>query len=392
MPDSARGIEFLAHSDQGGHPDGVQVMVHRGYAYVGHNFSGGFSVIDVRDPKKPGAAVFVAAPANTRSIHLQTHGDLLLIVNAQGPFISNADREAGNFAAGLRVFDISQPMRPREMAFMPVAGQGLHRIWYVGGKYAYVSANLDGYTDNILMIVDMSDPQRPTEVSRWWLPGMWKDGGEQPAWKGDRRYALHHAIIAGNIAYGSWRDGGLTVLDVNDPVSPRLLAHRNWSPPFGGGTHTSLPLPERGLCVVLDEAIGDNCSDQLKYTWVVDVREPANPVTVATFPTPNEVDYCQKGSRFGPHNAHENRPGSFQSDELIFVTYQNAGVRVVDIRDSMRPEEVAHYVPGAPERMVDPRPGRPKVVQSTDVFVDKNGIMYLTDTNGGLDILEYKGG
>jgi len=383
MPDSARGIDFIGHSDQGGRLDGVQVMVQRGFAYVGHTFSGGFSIIDVGDSKKPKASGFVAAPPNTRSLHLQTHDDLLLAINAQDPLSSNGGQQDRNYTAGLRVFDISKPGQPQEIGFMPVEGQGVHRIWYVGGRYAYVSATLDGFTDTIFMIVDLSDPQRPFEVSRWWLPGMWRDGGESPSWEDNRRYALHHAIVAGDIAYASWRDGGLTLLDVGDPSFPRLLAHLNWCPPFGGGTHTSLPLADRGLCVVLDEAMGDN--------WVVDVREPTNPVTVSTFPTPGEVDYCQKGGRFGPHNAHENRPGSLQSDELIFVTYQNAGVRVFDIRDSMRPEEVAHYVPGRPQRMVDPRPGRPQVIQSADVFVDSDGIMYLTDTNAGLNILEYKG-
>jgi hypothetical protein len=41
----ARNIRFVAHSDQGGRPDGVQIMVHRGYAYIGHMFSGGFTVM-----------------------------------------------------------------------------------------------------------------------------------------------------------------------------------------------------------------------------------------------------------------------------------------------------------------------------------------------------------
>lgn len=40
--------------------------------------------------------------------------------------------------------------------------------------------------------------------------------GEQPNWPEGKRYALHHAIIAGDTAYGSWRDGGLTLLDVKD--------------------------------------------------------------------------------------------------------------------------------------------------------------------------------
>ena len=83
MPDSALGIDFIAQSDQGGRPDGVQVMVHRGYAYIGHTFSGGFSIVDVRDPKNLNAVGFVAAPPNTRSLHLRTHDALLLAINAQ---------------------------------------------------------------------------------------------------------------------------------------------------------------------------------------------------------------------------------------------------------------------------------------------------------------------
>ena len=61
-PDYARNMRVVGHTDQGGRPDGVQVMVHRGFAFVGHMFSKGFSVIDVRDPKKPRAANYIAAP------------------------------------------------------------------------------------------------------------------------------------------------------------------------------------------------------------------------------------------------------------------------------------------------------------------------------------------
>ena len=50
--DSAKNISFVAYSDQGGRPDGVQVIVHKGFAYVGHMFSDGFSVLDVTDPDR----------------------------------------------------------------------------------------------------------------------------------------------------------------------------------------------------------------------------------------------------------------------------------------------------------------------------------------------------
>jgi hypothetical protein len=141
--------------------------------------------------------------------------------------------------------------------------------------------------------------------------------------------------------------------------------------------------------VVLDEAVLDHQEDGLKLIWVFDNRNATNPVSISTFPTPTETNYVAKGGHFGPHNIHENRPGSFVSSELIFATYQNAGVRVFAIRDPYRPQEVGAWVPPAPARMVDTRPNRARVIQSADVFVDRNGLIYSTDYNAGLFILEY---
>jgi hypothetical protein len=38
VPDHARNMRIVGHTDQGGRPDAVQVMVERGFAYVGHMF------------------------------------------------------------------------------------------------------------------------------------------------------------------------------------------------------------------------------------------------------------------------------------------------------------------------------------------------------------------
>ena len=256
---------------------------------------------------------------------------------------------------------------------------------------AYVSALLDGFTDYIFLTVDMSDPAHPREAGRYWLPGMNTAAGETPNWAPSRRYGLHHAIIDGDTAYGAWRDAGLVMLDVADRAAPKLITHRNWSPPFGGGTHNCLPLPDRDLLIVLDEAVLDHQEDGLKLIWVFDIRHKDNPVSIATFPTPNEGDYIGKGGHFGPHNLHENRPGSFISSNLIFATYQNAGVRVFDISNQFRPTEVGALVPPKPARLIDRRPNRACVVQSTDVFVDRNGIIYCTDYNAGLYTMQYDG-
>lgn len=410
-PDYAHRMRIIGHSDQGGRPDGMQLMVHRGHAYVAHMFSGGFSVLDVRDPKNLRTLTYVPAPPNTWTIHLQTHDDLLLVIHAKDMFgaqefaderayysgalgktVGTADaKRTRDWSAGLAVYDISQPAAPRRIGFMPVEGGGIHRLWYTGGRWAYASVLLDGFTDYIFMTVDMGDPSRPREAGRWWIPGMNLAAGETPAWPTSRRYGLHHAIVHGDTAYAAWRDAGMVVLDVADRSQPKLVVHKNWSPPFGGGTHNCLPLPDRDLLVVLDEAVLDHQEDGLKLIWVFDNRVRENPVSIATCPSPAEADYRAKGGHFGPHNIHENRPGSFVSSQLIFATYQNAGIRVFDISNAFAPKEVGALVPPAPARMMDKRPNRTRVIQSADVFVDAAGIVYATDYNGGLSIIEFEG-
>jgi hypothetical protein len=410
-PDYARNMRIIGHSDQGGRPDGMQLMVQGGHAYVAHMFSGGFSVLDVRDPKKPKAVAYIPAPVNTWTIHLQTHNDLLLVVHAKDMFSAAefADEHAyysgalghrvgtavakrvRDWSAGLAVYDISRPETPSRIGFMPVEGGGIHRLWYTGGRWAYASVLLDGFTDYIFMTIDMSDPTKPVEAGRWWIPGMNLAAGETPSWPETRRYGLHHAIVHGDTAYAAWRDAGMVVLNVAERARPKLVVHKNWSPPFGGGTHNCLPLPDRELLVVLDEAVLDHQEDGLKLIWVFDNRLRENPVSISTCPTPAEADYKSKGGHFGPHNIHENRPGSFVSSSLIFTTYQNAGIRAFDISDGFAPKEVGALVPPRPVRMMDRRPNRAQVIQSADVFVDATGIIYATDYNAGLYILEYAG-
>ena len=215
--------------------------------------------------------------------------------------------------------------------------------------------------------------------------------GEAPCWNPKHRYALHHAIVKEDLACGAWRDGGMTTIDVSDRHHPRLLAHRNFCPPFAGGTHNALPLIDRNLLVVVEEAVFDACADGIKRCWLFDIQIPENPISISTLPIPAEMDYCKKGGQFGPHNLHENRPESFQSSTTIFVTYQNAGLRVYDIRDPFLRPRLPRSCRRRPREFMGYRPGHPRVVDTTDVFVDEQGLIYCTDSNAGLYVLETRG-
>jgi hypothetical protein len=401
-----RGIRHLSHSDVGGRPDTVQIMLNRRHLYVGHMFSNGLTILDATDPRRLRPVQFFTAGDLTRTHHLQVANDLLLLANGANivamqsydnlrSYFENALADSitnrKKFRSGLSIHDISRPAELREIAFLEMPGLGVNRLWWDGGRYAYVAAHFDGFTDHILCVVDLRDVTRPEIVARWWLPGMNRAAGEVSTLTAGRRVALHHMITSGTYGYGAWRDGGLTVHDVSNPSAPRLISHVNWSPPFPGGTHTALPLPGRGLLVVADEANAEKCAKGTFHTWMVDVRAPDRPVTIATLPTPRDRDYCAIGT-FGPHNLHENRPDSFRSEETIFATYNNAGVRVFDIRDQFAPKEVASWVPPAPAKLIDPRPAVTLAAKTCDVYVTTDGILYVTDWNAGLHVLEMGSG
>jgi len=87
----------------------------------------------------------------------------------------------------------------------------------------------------------------------------------------------------------------------------------------------------------------------------------------------------------------ENRPGAFQSDDLVFDAFFNAGLRVWDIRDPSKPREVAWFTPPPPERMYDIRSNAPAAISSQDVYVDDRGYCFITDYNAGLCAVELEG-
>jgi hypothetical protein len=397
-----RGIRHVAYSDVGGRPDTVQVMVNRRHLYVGHMFGNGLTVLDASDPRRLRPVSFFTGGDQTRTHHLQVSNDLLLLANGanivamqsydnlRGYFensLADSITSRKKFRSGLSVHDISRPDQLREIAFLEMPGLGVNRLWWTGGRYAYVSAHFDGFTDHILVIVDLQTITRPEIVARWWMPGMNRGAGETSTVAQGRRVALHHMLTSGNRGYAAWRDGGLTVHDLSDPAKPALVSHINWSPPFPGGTHTALPLPGRSLLVVVDEANAEQCAKGTFHTWIVDVRAPERPVTIATLPTPRDRDYCTVGT-FGPHNVHENRPGSMVSEDRVFATYNNAGVRVFDIRDQFAPREIASWVPPSPAKLIDPRPNVALAAKTCDVYVQADGLMYVTDWNAGLHVLQ----
>jgi hypothetical protein len=371
----ARGLELVGHTDLGGKGDGMQIMRAGDVLYVGHmgDFGVGTSVVEIADPGRPRLLRQIGVPGGTHSHKIQLANGLLLANHEQYPY-----RVGVPESSGLVVYDVSRDATdPRRIGFLPIDGLGVHRIWWDGGRYAYASARENGIAGRFLIAVDLADPSRPRLASRWWWPGQ-RDGDAQRLPDGND-VGAHHVLTRGDRAYGGYFDAGVVVYAVRADGSLELISSLAW--PEGGHphTHTALPLGDRGLLVVTDEAIEPNCEGAPKNVHLVDVSDERHPREVSRFPVP-EGDYCRRGLRFGPHNVHENRSGTFQSDRIVFVTYFNAGLRVYDTADAAHPVEIASYVPEAPE-------GQP-AIQFNDVLVSADGLIFVSDrVRGGLYIL-----
>ncbi len=371
-PEEARGIRLLGHTDLGGHGATMQMVGRDNYLYVGHSeFGVGVSILDVSDPRDPRLVNRIPVPPDVKGHKVQLAGDLLVVGHEEWR-TRNAQR------TGVAIYQLKTPSEPKQIGFLEFAGSGPHRMYFVDGRYLYAGAGLDGYVDRIMMIVDLADPSNPKELSRWWIPGQWKAGGENQYWlPAGLRFGVHHGLVYGDRLYVGLWDAGLGILDISDKENPFLSSQLQWV--NGRRAHTALPLPDRKLLIQCDEA-ADGQGFPV-HVRVIDIQDEQNPRILSRFPIP-QGDYARRGDRFGPHSLHENYPYAFHSDRYIFVSYFNAGLRIVDIADPIAPREVAYYVPATP-------PGQ-KAIQTNDVFVDGRGIIFTTDRRGaGVHILEW---
>jgi hypothetical protein len=374
----ARNMTLVGHDDLAGTGDCMHVNVVGGHAFVGHQGYSpvGTSIVDVADPEHPRLVAQIPRPPGTHTHKVQVVGDLMLVNHERNRFEPSPPR---SWSAGMAIWDVARPERPTQIGFFETPGTGVHRMTWWEGPHAYVSGTDEGYRGRFLRVVDLSDPTRPREVGRWWFPGQHSAGGETPAWDGERDVMLHHALPAGDRLYCGWWDAGLVILDVGDPEKPVLVSHLDLGAD-SGNTHTAFPLPGRAVVVVTDEQLTRFIGTQ-RHVRVVDVADDTAPRVLARFPVP-PGDHHGRGIRFGPHNVHEMRPGSLIDPDLVYLTYFAGGLRAYDLSDPAAPVEVAHIVP-------DPPPGR-EAIQLNDVTATPDGLIYVTDRHrGGLYIVRH---
>jgi len=391
-------IEAVAYLDLDGKP-GFKMALHnagaRWFFYVAHLWEPGWSIVDVTDAANPRYLRFIPGPPNTWTLQIQIADGRMITALEKIPkkWLPPPDPAVSN-EEGFLIWDLADPENPRQLGHYRTGGNGTHRNYYAGGRYVHATALPEGFDGHIYQIIDIADPAHPVEISRWWRRGQWVAGGEAGVPFGTM---LHGgAYVVGDRAYLPYSAGGFVILNIANIERPCLVSDLPFSPPFQSfiAVHTAQPLPERNLVVVNSEAIAENCDEPLGYAGLVDIADETKPRLVSLFPLPAPPpdapfrNFCLRGGRFGPHNQHQHQFQSalLRNDDLVFLTYFNAGLRIYDISDPRLPREVGHFVPPDPVERRGPQPSR-LVPQSEDVVVDARGFIYVSDKNHGVYIL-----
>ena len=369
---SASGLREVAYFDCAG---GGQVWVEGTTAFIGHMQSpAGTTIISVGDPSRPRQLAQIEMPSGTHSHKVRAKGGLMVVNHER----IGAEQPA-EFSGGLGIYDVSDPAAPRRITSWDTVGKGVHRFDF-DGRYAYISATVEGFVGNIMVILDLQDPARPAEVGRWWIEGQWRAGGEAYRWDDWVEPRCHHPLRQGERLYVSYWHHGFFILDIDDLSKPKLISGFNTSPVYPHPTHTALPVPQavqgRRIMVVADEDVAKLWPHAPSFTWIVDITVETIPVPIATFRVDGiDTDGAPQEAMTGCHQPSER----FVGTEIPFAWFAQ-GLRVVDIADPYRPAEVAHFLP-------DPPDGFTRVC-ANDVTIDDRGLIYLIDRQRGLHIVE----
>jgi hypothetical protein len=406
----SKNMKMVSYHDLDGRPGfklAMQQVGDRWYLYMGHFWHRGWTIMDVTDPYKPELLKFVQGPDNTWTLQVNVADGLMVTALERIFGVPGRDHLWGGdhskpFAEGVMIWDVrSNPADPKLLHHYKLGDFGTHRNGYFGGKYLYLTAMAPGFHQKFLVILDISDPENPVEVSRWWYPGQHLAGGEKPEYLmyfHGPAYPVGDDLDNPKRLYLPYGRAGMIILDVEDIRNPKMIGRVDIGD-FGSviGVHTVVPLPERNLAIMTTEAILEQERDPLNMVLLVDVSDETKPKPISSFPIPippEELglkDFQDKGGKFGPHNIHMPH---FQKclapiGNIIHACYESAGLWLYDISNPGVPVPVAYFIPEDPKVRRGPLPHE-LATQTEDVLVDARGYIYITDKNHGLFILRHE--
>ena len=442
-PPEAKNMRLVGYSDLHGR-SAYQPTIHqqggRYIAYIGHHGGtpdlpqpinrltgqaeyNGTSIVDVTDPAQPKYLAHIPG--------LQGHyeeGGAQMVRVCDGRTLPKGDasktymlRVFGGLAH--EIWDVTDPAKPALVTKVVEGLKDTHKSWWeCDTGIAYLVSGVPGWrVRRMTQVFDLSDPSKPVHIRDFGLIG------QEPGATGTVPTELHGPISTGPqgnrvyFGYGTNKGGVLQIVDrdklLNGPKEPTpenlrypVVGQLNMLP--FNGAHTVFPMPKmpiaefakdkdgsvRDFVMIVDEQILNECQESRQLVFFVDVTIESRPMVVSNFFVPEASgNFCQRGGRFGAHSANESMAPVFYK-KVAFITYFNAGVRAIDVRNPYEPREIGYFIPSISEAAdkrcikVDGIDRCKTAIQSNNVETDDRGYIYVVDrANTGMHILELTG-
>ncbi len=443
-PPESKNMRLVGYNDLQHRSAYQPIVVHRGahwIAYIGHHGGtrdnpkplnpltgnpedSGTSILDVTDPTSPKYLHHIPGEPG-----IAEQGGAQMARVCAGSTLPKGDsnkfyllRTFGNSAH--EIWDVSNPSDPKLLTRIDGL-QGTHKNWWeCGTGIAYLVSGAPGWrTNRMTQVYDLSDPAHPVKIRDFGLPG------QEPGSTGPVPTPLHGMISTGPdrnriyFEYGTNKGGIVQIVDRRKLLEgPKEPTAENLRYPVIGelvmsplvGAHTTFPLGRmpiaefardkegglRDMIMVVGEQLKNECQagETRQMVWFVDATDEARPMVVSHYTVREETGhFCERGGRFGSHASNESMEPVFYR-KLAFISWFNAGVRALDVRDPYTPREVGYFIPSitaATDKRcikVDGVDRCKTAIQTNNVETDDRGYIYVVDrANTGLHILELTG-
>jgi hypothetical protein len=414
-----QGGRFIAYI---GHHGGTDVVPNPVNPMTGRAEPSGTSIIDVTDPAHPVYLKHIPGQEGTYE-----SGGAQMVRVCDGASLPKGDKSAvyvlRTFGGEAHeIWNVADPANP-----VPITRLGglkdTHKSWWeCDTGIAFLVSGAPGWrTRRMTQVYDLSDPAHPVKIRDFGL------AGQEPGATGTVPTELHGPIStgpAGNrvyFGYGTDKGGILQIVDreklingAKEPTPANLqypeISRLNMS--SLNGAHTTFPMlgmpiaefakdkvgSTRDIVMIVDEAILNECGEARQMVWFADVTIESRPMVISNYTVPEASgSFCERGGRFGAHSSNESIAPVYYR-KIAFISFFNAGVRALDVRDPYHPREIGYFIPPITQATdqrcvrVEGKDRCRTAIQTNNVEADERGYIYAVDrANTGLHILELTG-
>jgi len=414
-----QGDRWIAYIGHHGGTDAIPKPIN---PLTGKPEPSGTSILDVTDPAHPVYLKHIPGQEGTYE-----SGGAQMVRICDGATLPKGDKSAVYMLRTFggeahEIWNVADPANP--VLVTRLGGlRDTHKSWWeCDTGVAFLVSGAPGWrTRRMSQVYDLSDPAHPIKIRDFGLVG------QEPGATGAVPTELHGPISTGPkvnrvyFGYGTNRGGILQIVDrdklingAKEPTPVNLqypeISRLNMS--SLNGAHTTFPMPgmpiaefakdkvgsTRDIVLIVDEAILNECGEARQMVWLADVTIENRPMVISNYTVPEASgSFCQRGGRFGAHSSSESMAPVYYK-KIAFISFFNAGVRALDVRDPYHPKEIGYFIP-AVTQATDPRCVRAEgkercktAVQTNNVETDERGYIYVVDrANTGLHILELTG-